>query len=303
MNLRKLDLNLLLVFSTVYETRSNTRAAERLGLTQSAVSNALKRLRAHLDDPLFERKGTEFLPTNQARKLAPEIKSALEAIERTLHGGESFDPKVSQRTFSLIAMAPIETLLIPHLSRLIIDNDYAISLNCLQYVGQEVEKAMEQGQIDVHFEPHASTRTDWNSVPLYDEQIVFVCRKGNPRYGSQSSISVHELANAPLVSVPENLRRLTHLEQAVREQNVDRRHVCIVSRLGSIPPVVAQSDMIGPLPEYMARYMAEVYGLHVMDLEFDRPPHQWHMVWPRQMEDDPGHKWFRQQIQTFYEQY
>ncbi|MEX0283994.1 MAG: LysR family transcriptional regulator [Paracoccaceae bacterium] len=303
MNLRKLDLNLLLVFSMVYETRSNTRAAERLGLTQSAVSNALKRLRAHLDDPLFERKGPEFVPTEQARKLAPEIKSALDAIERTLHGGESFDPKVSQRTFSLIAMAPIETLLIPHLAQLIMDNDYPIGLNCLQFAGLEVEKAMEKGQIDVHFEPHASTRTDWNSVPLYEEQIVFVCRQGHPRYGKQSSISVQELSSAPLVSLPENLRRLTHLEQAVREQKVERRHVCIVSRLGSVPPVVAQSDMIAPLPEHMAHYMAGVYGLHVMDLEFDRPAHQWHMVWPRQMEDDPGNRWLRKQIQTFYERF
>ena len=102
MNLRKMDLNLLLVFNTVYETRSNTKAAQRLGLTQSAVSNALGRLRGHLGDPLFERKGADFVPTETARKLAPEISAALRAIERTLHAGHLSTRDTSDVDYSLL---------------------------------------------------------------------------------------------------------------------------------------------------------------------------------------------------------
>ena len=300
MNLRKMDLNLLLVFNTVYETRSNTKAAQRLGLTQSAVSNALGRLRGHLGDPLFERKGADFVPTETARKLAPEISAALRAIERTLHAGQDFDPHASQRRFSLVTMDPIETLLVPHLAQTIIDRGYSISLECVPFPGLDLPTALESGKVDIHFQTHATVSDDCNSTYIYQEEIVFLCRADHPRYGNTTQLKVADLAEAPLIAVPETLRRYTHLEHEAREKQITRRHLCLVGRLTSIPPLIAQSDMIGALPERMARYSAEAYNLRVIPVVLDRPAHQWHMVWHQQMEDDPGHRWMRNQIKAYY---
>ena len=104
MNLRQLDLNLLLVFDAIYESGSNTKAGEKLGLTQSAVSNALRRLRDHLGDPLFERQGGDFVATPEAKRLAPVVREALRSLEQTIAPAGDFDPVASDRRFRLLCL-------------------------------------------------------------------------------------------------------------------------------------------------------------------------------------------------------
>src|ERR1700744_3732492 len=103
MNLMAFDLNLLLVLHAVLEEKSATLAAKRLNVTQSAVSNALARLRAVVGDPLLIRSGKGLVPTPRAAELAPIIAEAIEKLEAALDQGASFRPETSTRTFTLAA--------------------------------------------------------------------------------------------------------------------------------------------------------------------------------------------------------
>src|ERR1700722_18387508 len=103
MNLAALDLNLFVVLHAVLEERSATRAAKRLNVTQSAVSNALARLRAVLGDPLVVRSGRGLVATPRAEELAPSIAQAIAHLEKALDRGRTFVPGESTRTFTIAA--------------------------------------------------------------------------------------------------------------------------------------------------------------------------------------------------------
>ena len=99
MNLRSLDLNLLLIFDSIYAERSISKAAQKLHLSQPTVSNALARLRERLQDPLFERSARSMTPTARAKALAKPIRQALDALERGLRGDDTFEFTHSDREF------------------------------------------------------------------------------------------------------------------------------------------------------------------------------------------------------------
>jgi DNA-binding transcriptional LysR family regulator len=112
MKLRQLDFSLLLVFQEVYRRRRSTAAAERLGLSQPAISHALGRLRQLLDDPLFVRKPAGLLPTARAAELAPKVDAILGLAGDALNGPATFDPSSSTRLFRVSANDFVGSLLI-----------------------------------------------------------------------------------------------------------------------------------------------------------------------------------------------
>ena len=116
---RRIDLNLFRVFDAIYQEGSLTRAGEVLHLTQPAVSNALSRLRAAYDDPLFVRTAAGMVPTPVAETIVADIRGALQLLDDTLQPGEAFDPRRARRRFRLSAGDQTAALLAPRLLRLI----------------------------------------------------------------------------------------------------------------------------------------------------------------------------------------
>lgn len=296
MNLRQIDLNLLLVFDRIYEARSNTRAAEDLGLTQSAVSNALKRLREHLGDALFERRGQEFVPTAEANRLAPVVREALRSIEQTIGSAEDFDPVASERSFSLILPDSIETILMPPLIRMVRENRYGIRFQTAPLFGLDVGERLLSKQAQLVFLPNPMHEELINSAYLFDEEACIVARRDHPVYGNRDSFTLQDMSEAGLVSLTEEIRRVTHLEHELRANNVQRNIVCTVSRLWSIPHIVATTDLVAAIPRTMAEKLREKHNLKLFDLPLNRPIHHWHMFWHREFENDPAHKWLRDNV-------
>ncbi|MEM7267777.1 MAG: LysR family transcriptional regulator [Pseudomonadota bacterium] len=299
-NLRHLDLNLLLVFDAVFETGSNTRAGEKLGLTQSAASNALRRLRVHLGDPLFERQGANFVATPEAKRLAPVIREALKSLEQSIAPTDDFDPVASERRFKILTPDPLELTVLAPLVQMIIDNGWGVNFDVEQFSGASPMRDLNDRSLDIAFLPNPVFENNIRSAFLYSDDAVIIARRDHPVLGELDHLAPADMAKVNLVALPEEVRRITHLENEMRVTNTTRRFVATVRRLWSIPNIVSTTDLAGAISRRMAETLAVKFDLKILPVPLPRPAHDWHMAWHEEADADPGNAWLRSQILSLF---
>ena len=253
-----MDLNLLLVLDTVLAERSVARAARRLHVTPSAVSNALARLRATLDDPLITRKGRGIVPTPRAAALAPGLARALRDLERTVLGGD-FDPATAERELTLaVADAGQVVSLPPIVARLAIDMPRVrlrvVSIDTLFSLGglasTEVDVAIGVGERGpgIHVQP------------LYEERTVLVARAGHPR--ARRKLTKAALAALRHVDVHVAPGRGSKaLAAAYAALGVARDIAIVVPTFAAAAAVVAATDHVASLPATFVDLLGARLGL------------------------------------------
>jgi len=298
----KLDLNLLQVFDAVYTAGGITPAARKLGLTQPAVSNALKRLREHLGDPLFERSGNDFVATPEAHRLAPIIHDALTSIERSMSVSEGFDPAQSDRMFSMIVPDAIEPMILNDLLQHTLTQSPGIQFDVQSLHGSDFNQSLLSKQVDLGFFVLPSQDDQLNSAYLLDDEACIAVRADHPVYGERDSFTLEDMGKVGLVSVVAEIRALTHLEHELRASNVQRRIISTVTRMWSIPFIVARTDLAGAMSRRMAESVADDLKLKLFKPPINRPIHQWYMIWHKDNDDDPAHEWLREQALMVFRQ-
>ncbi|AWZ02865.1 HTH-type transcriptional regulator LeuO [Rhodobiaceae bacterium] len=292
----KLDLNLLQVFDAVYTAGGITAAAEKLRLTQPAISNALKRLREHLDDPLFERVGKQFVPTPEADRLAPIIHEALRSIEQGLSLTDGFDPGQSDRCFSMIVPDAIEPIVLNPLLQTTLTQSPGIRFEVQSFYGVDFNQALLSKQVDLGFMALPSHEEQLNSTYLIDDETCIAVRADHPVYGERDVFTQEDMGKVGLVSLIAEMRGYTHLEYEMRTSNVQRRIISTVTRMWSIPFIVARTDLAGALARRMAETVADDLNLKLFKPPIVRPAHQWYMIWHKDNDDDPAHSWLRNEV-------
>lgn len=149
MNLRSLDLNLLLVFDAIHGERSISKAAHKLHLSQPTVSNALARLRERLADPLFERSAQGMLPTAKARRLAEPIRQALTTLERGLRGDEAFDFARAEREFVIAVEDYGEAVVLPGFTRWLAEVAPGLRIRIRAESAAQLKTELREGTVDL----------------------------------------------------------------------------------------------------------------------------------------------------------
>src|SRR5579872_306530 len=172
-----LDLNLLRVFDALLEERSVTRAGDRLGLSQSAVSHSLGRLRHALGDPLFVRKSGGVEPTPRALEIGPALHAALRQLQEAL-SPPGFDPSTAERRFILAAGAYACTILVPALVERLRQAAPGVRLQIEAY-GPDYQENLESGRIDAAIVSRDGVSRRQKFVPLFTEDMVWVVRRGH----------------------------------------------------------------------------------------------------------------------------
>ena len=185
MSLSRLDLNLLLVLDTVLSERSVARAAERLNVTPSAVSNALARLRHELDDPLVVRSGRGVVPTPRAQALAPALREALRSLERVVHN-ETFDPATTTRRFTLAMADAGQIAQLPGLCRLMAAEMPRASLRIVGIDTFLSWGGAGSAEVDAAIARYDEDTPGVHTAPLYRERGVLVAR-ANTRWPTSAS--------------------------------------------------------------------------------------------------------------------
>src|SRR3712207_453236 len=179
-NFASLDLNLLRVFDAMMIELNTTRAGERVGLSQPAVSSALGRLRHVTGDDLFVRDGNRMVPTPHALALRDPIRSALRQIEDALSTVTGFDPATARQTFKISGSDYFSTLLMPRLAEAVTPQAPGVTLQMLDYPAGEVLDLLGEGRIDLAVDRAIETPEWVCGQTLFQSSIVCVAAKGHP---------------------------------------------------------------------------------------------------------------------------
>lgn len=302
-----MDLNLLGVFDALYDLRSVTRAAQRLNLTQSAVSHALRRLREAVGDPLFIRTGGALQPTTRAREMAPGVREGLAQLRAAMVPTD-FDPASAVRTFTLAAGSYFCALLIPQLIAWARKGAPGITFRIVP-VGGELLTELDDGAVDLALGAFERVPRRLTAHTLFREDLVWIASKANP-IAARRLIHDDILENPHLVIATkrpfEPLRAL--LAEDALENPLTERHELAGGGQGGGPipavvydgltaaAVVARTDMVALVPRRLAHSEEERLGLRILDTDESSRGIDLAMVTHNRASADAGLAWLRSQI-------
>lgn len=301
-----LDLNLLRVFDALADEGSVTRAGRRLGLTQSAVSHALNRLRFALNDELFVRGPEGMRPTARAAEIRPQLRRALDQLQAAL-GPSAFVPAETTRRFTIATPSAAATLLMPQVIDRMRREAPNAGLRILR-IAADIGEALANGRVDMAIGGFGRVSAGFIKETLLEERMVWVMRADHP--AASGVLTLERLCELPLlmlsiVEVGEAVegrvaaggveRRVVWddggLEKAL-EGCVTRGVVVTIDDAQAALAIVARTDMAALAPRRLAAAWAEAYGLKLMDPPYEARPVTLDLLWRADQADQPAIAWF-----------
>ncbi|MDB5750030.1 MAG: LysR family transcriptional regulator [Ramlibacter sp.] len=289
-----LDLHTLRVLEEIFRTGSLSRTAQRLDLTQPAISMALGRLRRHYDDPLFVRVGNTMRPTPQAEGIRPDVSALIASMEATLNFRTSFDPGTTQRTFriavsdiSQIVMGP---LLIEQLSVQAPHSSVEFSS-----IGDRTPELLQNGSVDLALGLAPQMPQGFFQQALFKQGFVCLSRSDHPRIRTRLSLAQFR-AEGHVVVVSSSTTHLI-IERALEQQEIRRRVVVRIPNFMMMGKLVAGSDHLATVPGRAGLVMARECGLRAHPPPFRLPEYSVTQYWHERQLRDNGSRWLRELIQ------
>lgn len=296
MNISQIDLNLFVVLDAIYTEGSLTRAAQRLYLSQPAVSHALGRLRRLLNDPLFVRQGGLMIPTTLTRNLIAPVREALTTLSTSINLNQPFEPASSQRQMVLGLRDVLEAMILPPLQTALSEQAPNMRLVSVRSTRTDIEAELIQGKLDLALDITMPVGADIRQQPLSQERMVVVARRRHPAIKKKLTLESYLAAQHILVSSRRQgggmedfaLQRLGH-SRAIR---LRCQHYFAACR------VVSQSDLLLTMPEQYAQLVSENLGTQCHALPFDAPSMDICLYWHANADNDPANRWLREQLIT-----
>ncbi|WP_322013646.1 LysR family transcriptional regulator [Paraburkholderia sp. J12] len=295
MNINTVDLNLFLVFRAIYVTRSVTQAGDSLNMTQSAVSNALKRLRERFDDPLFVRTPSGMEPTPMAREIIDLVEEGIEKFTRAIDQARRFEPAQSDRRFRLAMNDIGQFVLMPGL----LSAAHGIAPGVrFETVGassaEEARDLLIEGKIDVAIGSWPLFGQGFCRAKMCDETFVVVLGAGHEIVSE--TLSTEEYLAAEHLTYRPSGASDAALQQTLFAHGLlaQRKVVLTAAHSLGLDRVVASSRLLLTVPSRLARAMVEANaGLRLAHLPFAVTPFQIWMQWHERFDSDSGNRWLR----------
>jgi DNA-binding transcriptional LysR family regulator len=294
MNLRRIDLNLLVIFDALMTERHVTRAAERVGLSQPAFSNALSRLRRHFDDDLFVRGPDGMRPTARALELADQVHAALGAIDAALDPAR-FDPATAQKRFTIETNDYAVSVIIPRLIGLLRETAPGIDIRITPQAGRTLDR-LDAQDIDMAIGAFGDVADRFGHIRLMQDDYVVLMCASHPLAGAKLSAQAYAAAQHVLVSPRGDPRGFA--DDALAAKGLTRRIVMTVNQFSVVPPLLAGQDLIATIPRRIADLYAARFGLAVADLPI-RSPNSFatvQVIWHKRLGEHPANRWFRETL-------
>jgi DNA-binding transcriptional LysR family regulator len=291
--LRAVNLNLLAALAALLEERSVTRAAARMGVTQSAMSSSLAQLRTLFDDPLFRRGAHGIEPTPRALALSAPLSEGLRLLGRTL-SAESFDPATSKRTFVLAASDHVEMIVLPGLVQRLSKTAPGIRVEVRPWGLQEVPAMLARGEADLMIGFYGALPPRHEQESLFEDAYTCIVREGHPRVNKRLSLKTWLELEHVLVSQQRGARG--SVDHALEAMGLSRKIGAQVSHFLLVPLLIARTDMVAAVSEFVADAFAEPLGLQRFAPPIPLPAGRVGQVWHEQMATDRGHVWLREMI-------
>lgn len=293
MNISTFDLNLLRVLDALLREQNVSRAAERLALSQPAVSNALGRLRDLLGDPLLVRVGRRMQPTPKALALEGPIRDALQQIEQTLSGGERFEPQKSRQQFRIALTDYVEQLCMPRLLARLGDLAPGLRIDVAHLSPSLPAEALDKGELDLVLGRFDEIPARFVRYPWRSETLQVAVRKGHPLLAGDLDL--------------EKFLRLRHVwvhggqtrgmvDQWLAGQGLSRQIVYTTPNYLQAAHIVAGSDLGVVLPTQLARQFSALLPIQLFELPCDLGPFQLELACLAQKARQPEFAWLIEQI-------
>lgn len=294
-HLHTLDLNLLVVLEALADTRSVTATAERVGLTQSATSHALARLRTTLGDPLFVRSRAGLVPTERALALAGPLRDALDRLRRAVAPPVAFEPATAKRRFVVCTADYTELVLLPRLMDRLARSAPGIDLRLTTSDGDPMEQ-LAQGDADVFIGPVIPQydRTDIRERRLFDEHFVCIVRTDHPKVPKRWTLA--QFAALDHAFIAPRGRPGGTVDTVLDQHGLSRRIALTLPHFLVAPFIVATTDLVLTIPERVARTFAAFLPLRIVDPPTDIPGFTMSLLWHDRRHHDPGHEWLRSEL-------
>ncbi|WP_374354756.1 LysR family transcriptional regulator [Chitinimonas sp.] len=295
LKLHQLDMNLLRVFDALVQEGNLTRAAQRLHMSQPAVSNALARLRQQLGEPLFVRTARGLTPTAAALALHRPVRAALQLLQDALAPPPAFDPAGAAQRFSIAMNDYAQYALLPSLVARMRGLAPGVTLHICPDTIDDLPTQLAAGSLDLAIDYLHFDSAELSYAPLLEEELVVIARHGHASL-VDDRISLSSYASAEHVTFPNRAGRGSPLEIVLGSAKLRRRSGLCVPSYMCIPAVVAASDLLGTVPRRLAQHFVERLPIAIAPLPLAMPPLQVSLIWQRGRDGDMALQWLRQQI-------
>lgn len=296
MDIRGVDLNLLVVFDAMVQHRSVTRAAEALQLSQPAASAALARLRLLLDDPLFVKAGREMRPTPRAVQLATPVRLVLDTVRSEVLQTRAFDPATTDRTFTLLTPDIGEVRFLPKIVARVAAEAPAANLRTVSMPRHAAAEALETGaaELALGYFPDLH-KAGFFQQALFRNEHVCIVRIDHPVIGETLSMRQF-LAASHVVVKPEGREHV--FEKFLQTRDLRRRVLLEVSHFMSVLPIITATDLVATVPRDLAEVFVRFGNVRLLPTPMKSPVIEIHQFWHRRFQRDAAHAWLRNLVHS-----
>lgn len=300
MNLQSFDLNLLKVLDALLRDQSTTRAGERIGLSQPAVSAALGRLRAAFDDPILVRDGQTLRPTEFALTLVTPLQHLLEDTGRLLKR-PAFDPATATDVFRLFAADFFTEMLLPDLTARLERDAPGVTLRFSDAISAKTSDDIREGRVDLVILPAHALAPWLDSEMLFRAEFCIVARRGHAELARHGITPDRPMPIDVYCQLRHAVFRVIEEQPEVEDQVLARagRTLNVVLSVPSFTAVwraVAATDLVGMIPRRLAERVAGAAGLEIYPMPFSMPRAELCQAWHRRNTSARGLMWFRAQV-------
>jgi DNA-binding transcriptional LysR family regulator len=295
-NLKTFDLNLLRVMLAIWETRSISRAADFIGMSQPATSNALARLRQALGDPVFVRTKDGMIPSTAAARVLPDLKKHIEGVYTAISDEGEFSPATSSRTFTLSLSGLGELMFLPGLLAKTLKSAPNIRFHNAPVSRQNLAGALRTNQVDLAIGLIELGDADIVSEDLFEERYVLVAGAGMQEPPSCiDELHCHQFVlSAPGTSYGDDIERL--VRQLGLEGNIATR----LAHISAIAPILFEFPLLSFLPEQFASHLSKTGNVRVLPIDIEQDAILVRMFWHKKNNDDPSHQWLSECVRSLF---
>jgi DNA-binding transcriptional LysR family regulator len=288
--LKRADLNLLNVFYAIMVERSVTRAAQRLAMTQPAVSNALRRLRHLLQDELFIKTPGGIRPTEKALEIWPTVEEALDKILEVTQP-LTFRPADTRLTFNIAVTDTLVSRVVPVLATRLAEEAPNSRTNFHPHSDPASTAGLERGVLDCAVGMFPNPPPYLQREGLFSDDYVCVFRRGHPRLSAR--LSLDQLVDAKHLLVKQSTTQIGIVDAWLNLQGRKRDIVMVVNSAAEAISVICRTDLTTMAPHSYVMQVAHDFPLEVAPLPFEHPRILYKLAWHERTERDPARRWLR----------
>lgn len=293
---KHLDIYLLRCLRAFVEEAHVTKAAERMGSTQPAMSAVLRRLRDIFNDPLLVRTEKGMVPTPRARELADSLGIAIDLIDRALAADQPFDPATAQMPFELAASESVSFMLMPRLIATVRERAPGVQLRVRIPDLHRARQSLEEGETDLLLSFTRTAPEGLRSSALWGQQLTVIAARSHT---VEENLDLEDFLRWPHAA--HMLGRggssiETAIDAALAALKRQRKIGVWLPSAISVPAVVARTDFLATIPAYVAHDFAPLLQLRILPVPVPLDDVRVGMYWHDRMHQNPPHKWLRQTV-------